>query len=99
MPVKEIQFDKQTVVSCDERGRATLGSEYANEKVFVYVAELPNPDELVKPPQDEQRVLSQMHSWARKQEITVMDYHPEDGTVEDENGEIHQTPFSTEEQQ
>jgi hypothetical protein len=38
MPVENINWDKHDVVECDDRGRATLGSEYANERVFVHVA-------------------------------------------------------------
>lgn len=100
MPVEKINWDKHDVVTCDERGRATLGSEYANERVFVYVAELPDMDELEPEPiPDEERdVLSSMLGWAHKNGIETMTHllDPYTGEVTSKDGEVYQTPFSLE---
>ena len=97
MPIDEIQWDKHDVVECDERGRATLGSEYANERVFVYISELPDADEVGEPvPDAEKNVLSQMLSWARENGIDTMTHllNPVTGVVRDKHGEEHQSPYS-----
>jgi len=104
VPVEKINWDKHDVVECDERGRATLGSEYANERVFVYVAELPNVDELASPAQapddDTARVLGKMLSWARENDIDTLTHmlDPENGIVTDKHGERHRSPYSVNDQ-
>lgn len=97
MPIEKIRWDKHDVVECDERGRATLGSEYANERIFVYVAEMPDTDELTEPvPDEEQDVLSKMLSWARENDIDTMAHllDPESGVVIDKQGNRHISPYA-----
>lgn len=93
VPVEEINWDKQDLVKCDERGRATLGSEFANEQVLVWIAEA--PDYGGEPvPGDLEDVLSNMLSWAGDQDFEIYDLHPETGEVEDKHGELHESPYS-----
>lgn len=100
MPVEKIQWDKHDIVECDDRGRATLGSEFAGERVFVYVAEVPDGGELAGEPvnRDTSEVLSNMLSWARENDIETMTHllDPETGIVTDKHGEEHQSPYSVE---
>lgn len=93
MPVEEIDWDKQDIVKCDERGRATLGSEFADQQVYVWIAETPDFDEEYSRPPDEFRdVLSKMASWASENDIDWYDADPERGVVIDKYGEEHETP-------
>lgn len=98
MPVEKINWDKHDVVTCDDRGRATLGSEYADEKVFVYVAEMPDMDELAEEPVPDHisDVLGKMLSWADDNDIETMTHllDPETGVVTDKQGNEHQSPHS-----
>lgn len=96
MPVESVNYDKHDVVTCDERGRATLGSEYANEQVFVYVAELPDPGELEEPSPEREREAEKIAGWAVENNIPVMDIDENEGTVKDKQGEWHQTPYGLE---
>jgi len=68
MPVEKINWDKHDIVTCDDRGRATLGSEYANERVLVYVAELPKMSDIADEPMgdEKKRVLTKMSKWHEK---------------------------------
>lgn len=98
MPVEKINWDKHDVVTCDERGRATLGSEYADEKVFVYVAEMPDVDELAEEPVPDEisDVLGKMLKWADDNDIETMTHllDPETGVVTDKQGNEHQSPHT-----
>lgn len=96
MPVERIHWDKQDVVTCDERGRATLGSEYANEQVFVHVSELPEPDELERPTDEEREELSSMAVWATENVEGWIDLDPKTGIVTDRYGEERQSPYGLE---
>jgi len=101
MPIEEIKWDKHDVVDCDERGRATLGSEYAGERVFVYVSELPDAKELPlerETPEEIRKTLTRMLSWARENDIDTMTHllDPHSGEVTDKHGETHQSPYSVE---
>lgn len=99
VPIEKIRWDKQDVVTCDERGRATLGSEYANEQVFVWIAETPEPDELGERPDKETRVvLSKMIQWANDEGITAFDLDSESGVITDKKGDNYQSPYSTEDE-
>jgi len=102
MPVEKINWDKHDVVDCDDRGRATLGSEYANERVFVYVAEIPDAGEIPAESvgRDKSEVLSKMLSWANENDIETMTHllDPINGIVTDKNGERHRSPYSLENQ-
>lgn len=96
MAVEKIRFDKQDVVQCDDRGRATLGSEYANEQVYVYIAELPNPDDLADIGPERAEVAGRIAGWAMENDIPVMDINEVEGTVQDKQGEWHQSPYGLE---
>jgi hypothetical protein len=96
MPIEEIHWDKQDVVTCDERGRATLGSEFADEQVFVYIAETPEVEEVHRPDEEKRRVLSLMASWAIENVEDYHDFDAETGIVRDKYGEEHQSPYSLE---
>ena len=99
MPIEEIHWDKQDVVTCDERGRATLGKEFANEQVFVYVAEPPKIEDTIRPPEREREVLTQMAQWAEENVDGYFDLDPDTGIVTDKWGEEHQSPYSLSEAQ
>ncbi len=53
-------FDKLTTVEADDRGRVTIGSEFANETVQVCVLRYPDRDELeaAEEPSDEKKPRS-----------------------------------------
>lgn len=92
-----IDWDKHDVVTCDDRGRATLGSEYSNERVFVYVVEMPDKDELGETVEsDVSSVLTNMLQWADREGIDTMTHllDPENGIVTDKNGNRHKSPYS-----
>lgn len=100
MPIEEIHWDKQDVVTCDERGRATLGKEFANEQVFVYVAEPPKIEDTIRPPEREREVLGEMVQWADEQNIEhYFHLDANTGIVTDKWGEEHQSPYSLSEAQ
>lgn len=94
MPVEKVRYDKIDVVSCDERGRATLGTEFANEEVWVYIAELPDIEELEEPSGGERGVLMKMTDWAIENGINPMDWDSELGVVKDKEGNQYQTPHA-----
>jgi len=102
MPVEKINWDKHDIVTCDDRGRATLGSEYANERVFVYVAELPKMSDIADEPMGDEKkhVLTRMSKWARENDIETMTHllDPINGIVTDKSGEKHRSPYSLENQ-
>jgi len=96
MPIEQIQWDKQDVVTCDERGRATLGKEFADEQVYVYIAEIDIPE--TNPIGDkEQAVLNDMVGWASENVDEWIDLNARSGIVTDKYGEEHQSPYSLEE--
>jgi hypothetical protein len=95
MPIEKVNWDKQDVVSCDERGRATLGKEFADEQVFVWVAR-PDYGEGERVSDEEQKVLNKMVSWASDNVDEYFDLDPHTGIVTDKWGEEHQSPFSLE---
>jgi len=93
MPIERIQWDKQDVVTCDDRGRATLGKEFANEQVYVYIAEIDIPE--TNPVSDEeQSVLSDMAVWADENVDEYIDLDARSGVVTDKYGEEYQSPYS-----
>lgn len=97
MPISQIAWDKQDVVSCDERGRATLGSEFAEEQVFVWVARTPEPEDMVDVPDDEKEVLAKMATWARENlddDVAWFDLDAKGGVITDKYGEEYYTPYS-----
>jgi len=101
VPVEQIRWDKHDIVECDDRGRATLGNEYANERILVYLAELPDVDDLGDPiPEEEKRVLSQMLSWAKENDIETMTHllDPQTGIVTDKQGNKHKSPYGLSEE-
>lgn len=89
-------FDGLTTATADDRGRVTIGSEFANENVEVYVRRTPDPEDLEEPPEDEKKVLNQMYSWAFENDIEVYDARPDEGVVIDTDGEMHETPHKLE---
>ena len=96
MPIEKVHWDKQDVVSCDERGRATLGKEYANEQVFVYIAEPLEVDEYIRPSDKEREVLNKMVGWASDNVEGWFDLDADTGIVTDKWGEEHQSPYGLE---
>lgn len=95
MPIEKIGWDKQDIVSCDERGRATLGSEYANDQVLVYIAETADMDEIQEwhePSDREKEELGKMYEWAEENVENWFDLHPDTGIVVDKYGEEYQSP-------
>ena len=96
MPIEKVCWDKQDVVSCDERGRATLGKEFANEQVFVYIATTPDMEDTVRVSDEEQEVLDQMVGWAEINIDGYFDLDPDTGIVTDKWGEEHQSPYGLE---
>lgn len=96
MPIERIVWDKQDVVRCDERGRATLGSEFAGEQVFVYVARPPDFDDYVEPSPEEKQVLSKMATWANENVDEWFDLKPREGVVVDKHGDEYECPHSYE---
>jgi len=93
MPIEKIHWDKQDVVSCDDRGRATLGKEFANEQVFVYIAR-PDYEAGTRVSDAEEEVLSKMATWADKHVDEFFDLNAETGIVTDKHGEEFQSPYS-----
>ena len=93
MPIETIAWDKQDVVSCDERGRATLGTEFADEQVFVWIARTPDADELVEPSDAEKETLTNMASWASENVDKWFNLKAEEGVVVDKRGNEYETPY------
>lgn len=94
MPLQRIDWDKKDVVRCDERGRATLGTEFAEEKVFVWIASIPN-DPGIEPSDAEKKTLTRMATWAKEHvdEWLFDGLRPREGIVRDKYGEEHETPY------
>lgn len=90
---KHIQFEKQDIVKCDERGRANLGTEYADEQVIVWVAPTPDLDDMQPMSPEEEKEAMQIMQWAEENDIDWFDIDPYTGVVEDENGETVESPF------
>jgi hypothetical protein len=82
MPVDEYQ--NADYKDADERGRITLGNEYANAKIAVAWTEIDIPDtndDVVKPSQEERDKLTELHKWANANGHTVLDFDPYRGRV------------------
>ena len=91
-------FDKLDVVKADDRGRVTIGSEFANEQVQVCVNRLPDRDELEDDaPEEKKEIVGQMYQWAIQNGISPFDARPHEGVVIDTNGERHDAPYQFEE--
>lgn len=97
MPLERINWDKQDVVKCDERGRATLGSEFADQQVFVWVAETPDFEDDRPATGAEKDVLTDMIGWANDKGIDWYDLRPETGIVIDKQGEEYESPHQLDE--
>lgn len=78
----------------DDRGRVTLGKEYADSTVAIAWTEIdrPSPPNVDKPPQEVRDKLTELHSWASENDYTVLDYDEVDGRVYTASAEWVDTP-------
>jgi len=66
----------------DDRGRLTLGQEYANSTVAIAWTELPPVDEISeRPPKAEREKLTELHIWASENGFTPLDYDVQEGRI------------------
>lgn len=81
MPVDDYQ--NAAYKDTDNRGRITLGQEYADSTVAVAWTELPEPDpEYLERPSDKEREkLSALWKWAAENGYAALDYDVENGRV------------------
>jgi hypothetical protein len=93
MKEKTHRFEKQDIVKCDDRGRATLGTEFAGKQVLVWVAPTPGLEETEPLDDDLHNIAAKMATWASEQGIDWYDIQPRTGIVEDTDGEKHQSPY------
>lgn len=90
-------FDMVDTFSTDDRGRITLGSEWADTRVRVFVEDLHiDARDTERPDEEVRAVLSDMARWARKNDHTPMGYRPESGKVLTTDADWVDTPYSLE---
>lgn len=67
----------------DDRGRVTLGSEYANSKVAIAWTEIevPEPADVVKPSEEEREKLNELWQWADENGYAALDFDVHRGRV------------------
>lgn len=87
-------FDMVDSFTADDRGRITLGSEWANKRVRVFVEDLRvDPMDVVKPDDETVAVLSDMARWATENGYTPMGYRPGPGKILSTDAEWIDTPY------
>lgn len=93
MPIEKVNWDKYDVVSCDDRGRATLGKEFANKQLFVWIAEadVDNYEKVINT--DEKDELDKMVAWAEENVDDYVRLRPSLGIVMDKEGNKYYSPF------
>lgn len=78
----EHRLDSVDYKDADDRGRITLGSEFAGEKVFVAWATIDmNPEDVATPPEDVREKLSELWRWANENGYKMIDSDPYEGKI------------------
>lgn len=72
----------------DERGRVTLGNEYANSTVAVAWSEVDvDPEDAIRPGKKEREKLSELTSWGINNDYSVLDYDLQEGRIYTDDAE------------
>ena len=82
MPVDDYQ--NADYKDADDRGRITLGQEYANAKIAVAWTEIEipdTPDDVVEPSQAEKDKLGDLWAWANDNGHKALDFDVDRGRV------------------
>lgn len=81
MPVDDYQ--NADYKDADDRGRITLGQEYANAKIAVAWSEIeiPDTDDVIKPSQEEQDKLGELYAWAEANDYSALDFDVHRGRI------------------
>ena len=82
MPVDDYQ--NADYKDADDRGRITLGKEYANAKISVAWTEIEIPDtpeDVVEPSQEEKDKLNELWKWANENGHKALDFDVHRGRV------------------
>ena len=78
-----MNYEHADYLDTDDRGRVTLGNEFANSNVAVAWAEMPNPDpeELSEPSDAEKEILGDLYQWGRDNGYSPIDFDPYNGRI------------------
>lgn len=72
----------------DDRGRVTLGQEYANGTVAVAWSEVDvDPEDTIRPPEEEREKLAELTRWGIKNDHSVLDYDLQEGRIYTDDAE------------
>lgn len=85
----EYDFKRIDYKESDDRGRVTLGADYANEDTIMVAWSVVDIDdaEIVDPPEDVKEKLKELWSWANENGHKMMDSDPYEGRILNENAE------------
>lgn len=77
------EYQNADYKDADDRGRITLGKEYANAKIAVAWTEVepPEPNDVVRPSEEERDKLTELHKWASENDYTALDFDVHRGRV------------------
>ena len=85
-------FDHVQTYTADNRGRITLGKDFAERHVHVMAIDITDElDYAYKPPEEEIAVLNKLTKWAMDNEVSIADYDVANGKVLSEDAEWHDT--------
>ena len=84
-----MNYNHADYLDTDDRGRVTLGQEFANSSVAVAWAEMadPDPDHLVEPSDAEKEVLGDLYQWATDNGYEPIDFDPQHGRIYSKDAE------------
>ena len=87
MPIEDYQ--NAAYKDADDRGRITLGTEFANTTVVVAWTDVQpeDYDEHITPPKDERDKLTELSSWAIENDLQALDFDVYRGRIYTENAE------------
>jgi len=78
-----MNYEHADYLDTDDRGRVTLGNEYADTTMVVAWAEVgdPDPEHLTEPSEDEKEKLGELYWWARDNGYEAIDFDPHAGEI------------------
>jgi len=84
-----MKYDHADYKDTDDRGRVTLGNEFANSKVAIAWVDVGSPDvdELREPSERVKDKLTELHKWARDNGYVALDFDTDSGKIYTKNAE------------